>query len=143
MLETAAVAVDGKWWFINTFGAWWVIAPRFERAWYFSESRASVQLKGRGYVDLNGINSIRRGHVYELTGEFSHGLADVARDGQYGFVNSIGTEVIPLTFQDAREFSEGFAGVKHGGKWGYIDMMCSWVITPRFIDPVSGVSAAG
>lgn len=39
----------------------------------------------------------------------------------WGFVDASGTEVIEITFDDARGFANGMAAVKVGQRWGFVD----------------------
>ena len=71
-------------------------------------------------------------------------LFPVGADGKAGYVDSAGTLVIKLQFDDAMEFSEGFAAVSVGNKWGYIDKTGAFVVSPQFdkAGPLSEALAA-
>ncbi len=45
----------------------------------------------------------------------------VAKKGKCGFIDTTGSTVIPLEYDNARSFNEGLAAVKKNGKWGFID----------------------
>ncbi len=49
-------------------------------------------------------------NTYDAVGEFSEGLAWVRRDGKYGFVNTLGQEVIPAIYESV----QGAPGSRHG-----------------------------
>ena len=75
--------------------------------------------------------------VFDAVYTFRDGLAWVRRDGQSGFVNRYGEEVIPLQFDTAAVFfHEGLAGVgRHGEaglRFGYIDKTGELVIPFQF-----------
>ncbi len=57
----------------------------------------------------------------EGAGAFREGLASVAIDGRWGFIDVLGNERIPFIWQSAGDFHHGRAAVCRGGKWGYID----------------------
>ncbi|MEE3390269.1 MAG: WG repeat-containing protein [Candidatus Cryptobacteroides sp.] len=57
----------------------------------------------------------------DLIRDFSEGAAMVIMGGKYGFVDTIGHEIVPCRYDDAFDFHEGMARVESGGKWGYID----------------------
>lgn len=42
-------------------------------------------------------------------------------NGKYGYVNSVGTQIVRPVYDDARAFINGFALVQRGGKWGYLN----------------------
>ncbi len=59
---------------------------------------------------------------YSTVTEFHDGLCVVGNGGKFGVIDSLGKEVIPLQFQNAKTmFSEGLLGVQKNGKWGFID----------------------
>ena len=49
------------------------------------------------------------------------GLADVKKDGKYGYIDKEGHVVIPFEYDYAEDFSEGLAQVRKDGKYGFID----------------------
>ena len=42
-------------------------------------------------------------------------------EGKTGYIDNLGTVVIPMIYESGIQFSEGLAAVKLNGKWGYID----------------------
>ncbi len=58
---------------------------------------------------------------YDFVDDFAEGFARVTRDGRFGYVNTIGEEVIPCIYESAWNFSEGLAAVKIKGRWGFIN----------------------
>ena len=63
---------------------------------------------------------------------FSNGLAIVALNGKYGFIDETGREVIPCKYDGARTFSEGLARVLLKNKYGYIDTTGKEVIPFKY-----------
>src|SRR5665213_2843471 len=61
--------------------------------------------------------------VFDRASIFSQGLASVfnIEKNRFGFINQLGTIVIPFSFECVKEFSEGLAAVKYNGKWGFIN----------------------
>ena len=45
------------------------------------------------------------------------------KDGLWGFVDEMGREVIPCSFQDVHSFSEGYAAVCEDDVWFFIDVL--------------------
>ena len=61
-------------------------------------------------------------------------LFPVMLEKKAGFINAVGTVVIPLKFAAVKEYSESLAAVQDGitGKWGYIDRTGHYAIPPQF-----------
>jgi WD40 repeat protein len=79
---------------------------------------------------------------FDLTFNFSEGLAFVEKNGKYGFVDQTGRLVIEPQFYSAKDFRNGLARVVYArGSWGYInkDGEFVWKTDP----PVLPVSEAG
>ncbi len=79
-----------------------------------------------GYTDER--EEIAIAPIYQEAYPFVDGLALVSRDAngdgwpyEYGFIDSDGTEVIPLIYKYLSPFSEGLALAQYGSKYGYID----------------------
>ena len=62
---------------------------------------------------------------YDYASDFSEGLAVVTCEGEWGFVDKKGKEVIPLKYYGVEDFSEGLAAVNRwaSGWWRieYVD----------------------
>jgi tetratricopeptide (TPR) repeat protein len=69
---------------------------------------------------------------FEQAGDFSEGLAPVAINGAYGFIDTAGKPVIAPRYADAGSFSEGLARVKLQTLWGYVDKTGIVIIKPQF-----------
>jgi hypothetical protein len=63
---------------------------------------------------------------------FSEGLANVAYQDKWGFIDQKGEWVITPRFSGAWPFSNGLAGVMRKDKFGFIDKTGRMVIRPRF-----------
>lgn len=57
---------------------------------------------------------------YDDSYRFSEGLADVIKDGKYGFIDKTGKTLIGLQFEYAPPFLEGMSWIQIRGKWGFI-----------------------
>ena len=86
--------------------------------------------KRTGYFDVEGNIIIPQNDDYNLYGDFSNGLAWVAKykdENNYnsgynvGFINKKGELAIPMIYDDAFKFENGYALVKSEDKWKYID----------------------
>lgn len=91
-----------------------------------------VKLNGKwGYIDeFNSFMPVDYDHAHD----FNEGLAIVGNYKQrdqsqnpkddmilWGFINTLGEEVIAVEYEDVTPFKEGLATVKLNGKWGVID----------------------
>jgi len=45
----------------------------------------------------------------------------VKADRKWGYINKVGTMVVPARYEEAHRYSEGLAAVKVEHKWGFID----------------------
>jgi hypothetical protein len=76
---------------------------------------------------MNGKGAILSDPIYDLiygassSCYFTDGLAVVAVDDKYGFIDATGELTIPKNYDYASDFSQGLAVVKIGDKYGYID----------------------
>ena len=71
---------------------------------------------------------------YRGTCEKYSGIAVVAKDGKFGYVNDEGVEITPLKYNHARTFRGNTGMVKLGRKWGLVDKQGKEVIPPVFND---------
>jgi hypothetical protein len=130
------MSIDGRWGFIDQTGHF-VIEPRFDGAWPFSEGLARVEVDGKwGYLDMSG--QIVIPPRFENAQDFSEGVAGVMIDDTWGFVNPAGEWIIPPKFkcfvpeyQCVYGFTDGFGFVdtKDGGYY-YFDKAGELVFGP-------------
>lgn len=69
-------------------------------------------------------NVIWLGKGYNMDGEYSYfneGLANIEKDGKWGYININGKMVVPAIYDEAYSFRDGLALVKKGDKWDFID----------------------
>lgn len=64
--------------------------------------------------------------------EFFEGLSPVRRDGKWGFVDTLGHEVIGTRYDSVGLFACGLAPVSIGGRWGFVDKRDSLVVPLRY-----------
>ena len=116
--ELVAVALDGKWGFVDNFGVEVVPCKYTE-----------LQYRGKMFKELIGV---RIGDYGEYNYEGNDYPDSTAK---WGFINDKGEEVIPCIYDDFNGFSEGLAAVYRngkaengghttvfrGGEWGVID----------------------
>ena len=72
------------------------------------------------------------GSFIPTTDEASGDRAVVRKDGEYGFIDTSGKEVIACEYDYAGFFSEGRAIVQKGEKWGFIDTSGKEVIAREY-----------
>ena len=71
---------------------------------------------------------------YDYASDFSEGLAGVAKNGKYGYIDKTGKEVISIEFDYVSDFREDLVVVKKNKKLGYIDKTGKEVIPIEFDD---------
>lgn len=77
---------------------------------------------------------------YDSILDESEGLFMVEQNDKYGFIDSLGNELIPVVYPKLKPFSQGLAAVfqgHNGSKWGYIDKKNELVIPYQFHDAKS------
>jgi serine/threonine protein kinase len=84
-----------------------------------------------------------KSHNYESSNlAIEYGLMPVENNGEYGYINKEGKEVIPFIYDKAFYFKEGLALVENDGKYGYIDKEGNEVI-PLMYEDVGGDFSEG
>ncbi|HEY6190580.1 MAG TPA: WG repeat-containing protein [Pyrinomonadaceae bacterium] len=86
-----------------------------------------------GFIDKSGNVVIKP--EFDLTFDFSEGMAYVEQAGRYGFIDTTGRMVIEPQFYTAKDFHNGLARVYYSQRndnWGYIDRTGAvvWKTTP-------------
>jgi hypothetical protein len=129
----AGVSLRGTWGFINNQDKL-KIAPRFRSVRPFSEGLAGARRSDNSwiFIRVNGEQGVAG--TFDGVGEFSKGIAPVARDGNWAFIDKEGKQRIERTFAAALSFSEDLAAVKDrdSGKFGYISRDGTFAIPPEF-----------
>lgn len=118
----------------------------YESAQHFVNNLARVSIKDYGYTFINEKGKFISKVPFQYAGNFSEGLAKVALNRKWGFINTNGEVVINkeilkpegevLTsspFEAVSDFKEGLAVVKVRGKYGYIDTGGNFIIKPQFL----------
>ncbi|MEM7654495.1 MAG: WG repeat-containing protein [Bacteroidota bacterium] len=62
----------------------------------------------------------------------SEGMMAFAIHGKWGYLDSLGQEMIAPTFDQVKDFQEGLAPAKKGRYWGFINRKGEWAISARF-----------
>ena len=122
------VSLDGTCGYVDKTGELKVI-PNFKRtkkdcavAWGSFDDGLSRWMIGDKYGFINTRGEVVIKPEYDLTFNFSEGLAFVEKDGKYGFVDQTGKMVVEPQFYFAKDFRNGLAKVGFAPQsWGYID----------------------
>ncbi len=69
---------------------------------------------------------------YDFMGPYCNGLAKVKLKQKWGYIDTAGTEVIPLRYNEVENFSDGIARVRMDQKWGLMSSNGSIIIKPAF-----------
>lgn len=87
----------------------------------FKDGFAACVLKNQKQSFVNESGDVKLPEFEEVR-DFSDGMAAVKNNGKWGFINTAGTTIIELTYNDVADFSEGMAAVNaNGSTWSYID----------------------
>jgi len=125
----AGVRIDSEWKYIDRAGtqAFQLI---FEQVTPFQDGLAWVRLRAKsGYIDKTG-NMIIYSRLYY--GDFSEGKCSFERNGQWGYMDRSGREIVAPQYAYAGSFSEGMACVKINGLYGFIDANGNRIIPPVY-----------
>jgi hypothetical protein len=123
--------LQGKWGWVNRMGEE-VISVQYQYGFAFTAKRAIVKLKYKwGVIDTTG-KEIVKIEYNQVTVAWSNTVAkDKVKDSllfllrkdlnKQGFINTSGTFITDMKYQQARDFKGKFAAVMIKGKWGFID----------------------
>jgi len=130
----AAVTMGDGWGYVNKDGRL-VIPPQFDSAMPFAQGVAVVEQDGKfGLIDAAGEFVAKP--VYDaMSGFMNSDRIRVEKDGEAGYLNGNGVDVIALGFAESCAnyfYDDGFTVVKAGGKYGVINFAGQYVINPRF-----------
>lgn len=121
----------GKYGYVDGQGRW-VVAPKYDNAYGFSEGLAEVRVNRKvGFIDLQG-NEVIPPQFDDSRGNFSEGLMSVEKSGKNGYINKSGIFSINPRFSYAMTFKGGIGEISLGGKKGGIDKNGNIVIQPKY-----------
>ncbi len=69
---------------------------------------------------------------YEFSGPFCDGLARVRQNKKWGYIDTTGSVIIPLKYNEVENFSDDMARVRVGQKWGLLHKSGKVIIKPTF-----------
>lgn len=129
----AMVMIGNQYGFINKDGKY-VCNPDFEWAGQFSGDLAPVKTAAGEVAFVNRSGKVVISGVFDQlqNNGFNGGLAAVAKEGKWGFIDTAGKWVIDPQFEQTGIFADGFAPVLVGGRWGYIDRNGKFVVNPQY-----------
>lgn len=133
-----AVHMDAGWGFLNPAGNL-VLNPKYFIVNDFHEGLCAVTTSAKtliyGFIDPTGNYQIQPAFL-GADMKFSEGLAAIAGDNGYGFIDRTGKLVISCQFFDTSHFVEGICRVtfKRKGKfkWGYINSVGQMILAPVY-----------
>lgn len=118
--QIAAPARTNKGWGYIRPDLSWLIEPKFLSYW------------GDNYYLKDNENQ-----VYAIC-EFHDGMVAYRKyNGDWGFYNNEGVEIVPAKYNAVKDFNESVAAVLLDNLWGYINKKGDWVIQPQFTDAKS------
>ncbi len=135
--ELGAVNLDGKWGYIAKDGEV-KIEPQFRSARSFTQGRAIVQKMDLSFQIIKRSGDTIPIFPYEKIYPYSNDLALVIKNGYYGYIDTMGNEVIECKYEKAQTFELGKAIVSENGKAGIISKEGHWLIAPEWDDIKNG-----
>lgn len=132
--------LDEKWGFINKSGEI-AIKPQYHEVSHFHKGHASVVKKEedetlRGVIDKKGKEVIELTDEYDFLGVPRFNKIRFGSDGDWGFLNLKGKEVIDDDFDQVTSFVNGRASVKEEDEWGAINKKGKEVIDIGYDAPI-------
>ncbi|MCB0712010.1 MAG: WG repeat-containing protein [Ignavibacteriae bacterium] len=130
--NSAVVMLKNKWGLIDKKGRW-ILKPTYDKIERFNGNLEALRGVEQLWIDASGkpISDPWPSQREQYSFEFEYDLYDttygwnglrlVERSEKFGYVDSIGETVIPITYERAQRFWKGRAIVKQG-KWGVIDV---------------------
>ncbi|MDR0325079.1 MAG: WG repeat-containing protein [Oscillospiraceae bacterium] len=114
-----------------------VIPLIYSHASVFSGDMAIVSdNSGTFYIDKDGnkLASVDSKYTVDYWNDnnYSEGIALTHDNGKYGFIDSMGKDVIPPTYDAIFPFADGLAKVRFGGKHGFIDKTGKEIVPPKY-----------
>ncbi len=116
----AAVNIKGAWGFIDKKGME-VIPCQWKSVLPFQEKLSRVEHFDGRFSFINKAGEIKLKLDYDKVFSFENGLARFQSKEGYGFIDSIGNEIIPAQYYEAYNFTENYAIVKTYQNWQVID----------------------
>ncbi len=130
--ESYGVLVNGKF----------EIVASASKIWDFTnESDLTYARKGKkvGFINAKGEWVIEP--TFDKARAFKNGLAPVAKEKSWGYINEQGAEVVGFNYRDAEIFADnGLAPVKEKKLWGFIDSTGKMVIPAQYNITAGGLS---
>lgn len=130
------VCSGGHWSFIDEEGE---LIGEFEYSYVnnFHNGVAIAEKRGKwGVIDKknNEVIPFKYSFIDYLPESDSTLFRLYANDKLYGYVDSLGNQIVPTQFEKIEDYSEGVAQAKQLGKWGFIDTNGEWAIQNKFDD---------
>lgn len=115
--------------YLNQAGEWRLL-PSYFQASDFNENRAVVTTRSEQleFIDTTGNNYLRE--AYTQVWYAKEGRWIVEKDGKYGAIDSSGSIIIPLVFQELQTASEGFMVYAQEQRWGFLAATDGELLTP-------------
>lgn len=135
-LAAAKTEYTEPWGFIDKTGTF-VIQPQWDEVESFRQGCALVTVKNQyTFINTTGAQITEKtyGKAYSFTEDGLARVGNATPTGySFGYLNTEGTEVIPLQYSDARDFSRGYAAVSDGKAWAFINkdgtLLCKYLWT--------------
>ena len=93
---------------------------------------ASLNSQSSRVVDRNGNEILYPLSQYEETGGFEAGFSTLRKNGQWGFLDRNGNEIVKPQYQYVTDFYEGFARILKDNQWGFLNTSGREIVVPQY-----------
>lgn len=130
-----AVELNNEWFYINKLNQRIIQIPEIKNPQPFQNGYAKIKLpEGVTFVSKKGEFLFEPGTYKNCRSFFEERALVQSFDDKFGFIDTLGNEVIPLIYDQGNIFSSGLTPVKLKDKWGYIDKEGKTIIEFQFDD---------
>jgi len=69
---------------------------------------------------------------YDYVGSFNNGLAKAKYNKKWGYIDTLGVEIVQCIYHEVTPFNDGFGKVRVNEKWGLVDTTGNLIVKPTF-----------
>jgi hypothetical protein len=132
-VSDTAIMAKGKWGLVDRSGSW-IRQPEFldVRIFDYADTQLMWAKTEAGWGLIRPDLSWQVEPKYQQGGVLGDGVAAVALDGRWGFIDATGRTVIEPRFDYVMHFVGPYAPARIDKKFGMIDRAGEWIIEPQY-----------